>query len=259
MAGSLEGPFAKLTRAERQIAILQKQIGDIWPPHEAWPVHPKVDRAGLEYRFYLGELPNIEPEWALIAGEIMFDLRSALDHLIFQLHVRRYRGAVPEEIESKCMFPIFYDPGKFMVDGERRIKALSERDRRAIRWLQPYITRRDKWQRTRSDLEDLDIFHNIDKHRKLHLVTGAHNAAVIPQFPPGVGFRLQPVWGRVKSKAHIETWTFAKPPPKMQDHPGAYLQVGLEYRDLSFDLLPLLKEMRAAVVQVLDRFADRFP
>ncbi len=260
MAGSLEGPFAKLTRAECQIEILQQKIGDIWPPRKAWPVQPKADRAGLEYRFYLGELPSIEPDWALIVGEIMFDLRSALDHLVFQLHVRRYAGrTIPAKVERSSQFPIFYSPSDFAKRGAWRIENLGERERRAIRWLQPHITQRDKWWWVRHSLEDLDTFHNIDKHRKLHLVTSAHNAVVIPQFPPDVGFRQQPIWGRVESEAPVETWTFAMPPPKMQDHPGAYLQIGLEHRNLSFELLPLLKEMRAAVVQVLDRFADRFP
>jgi len=256
---SLEGPIAKLTRAERQLEVLEQQVGGIWPPTKAWPVRTEVDRAGLEYRFYLGELPSIEPDWALLAGEIMFNLRSALDHLVFQLHVRHYRGTVPEDVESTSQFPIFYDPADFRRYGSRRIKKLGEREGRAIRWLQPYVRREDKWRWVRHDLEDLDTFHNIDKHRKLHLVTGSHGAAVVPGFQPDTGFQLHPIWGRVKSHDHVETWTFTKPPAEMQHHSGAYLQIAMEHRNFSFELFPLLHGMTNGVAETLRRFADCFP
>ncbi len=260
MAGSLEGPLAKLWRAESQLYVLQDQIRDAWPPTKAWPVRTEVDRGGLEYRFYLRQLPVIDPDWGLLAGEIMFDFRSALDHLVFQLHVRHYgRRTVPDGVENTSQFPICFDAHEFASFEGRRLKKLSQRDRRALRWLQPYQGRSDQWRWIRMGLGDLDTFHNIDKHRKLHLVTGAHHAAIRPDFPPDVGFTPQPVWGRVESHDHMETWTFAKTPAKMQDHPGAYLQVALEHRNTTFEVLPLLYGMLRSVWTVLARLADRFP
>jgi hypothetical protein len=255
MSASLEGPLAKLVRAECQLRVLQQQIDAVWPPRKAWAVRSEVHRDGLEYRFYLLDLPPIDPEWALAAGAIMFNARCALDHLAFELSVRRFRGNVPADIESRTMFPIFDDKDKF---SDRRIEHLAKRERRAITHLQPYNTRRDKWQFVRMDLSYLDALHNIDKHRKLHVIAGGQNASVIPWFPD-VGFDNRPEFGRVESHAHIDTWTFERTPAKMQDHPGALLHVGLQHGPHSLELMPTLHMVVNGAAEVLRRFKARFP
>jgi hypothetical protein len=265
MAGSLEGPLAKLARADRQLDALEQEIKAVWHPLKPWPVRTEVHRSELEYRFYLRELPEIEPEWALWVGEIIFDLRSALDHLAYQLHVRRFVGKSYARFERVSQFPICDHEVTFRGQGRKpkgypsMIALLGKRDRRALAYLQPYKTRHDRWQYTRLALSELSTIHNIDKHRKLHVVTGSHGAAVVPGFQPYTGFQLQPIWGSVKSHAHVETWTFTKLPAEMQDHGGAYLQIVLEYGDRSSDLLPLLQSLTDAVRNVLRRFSDRFP
>jgi hypothetical protein len=258
VAGSLEGPLAKLARADRQLAMLEPEIEAVWHPYKTWPVRTEVDRSGLEYRFYLRELPEIEPEWALCVGEIIFDLRSALDHLAYQLHVRRFKGRIPEKVEKTSQFPIYDAPAKW-GNNLWRIERLSRRDRVALGHLQPYKTRHDRWQHIRARLWVLSTIHNIDKHRKLHVVTGSHGAAVVPGFHPDTGFKQDPTWGSVKSHAQIDTWTFTKLPDEWQEHGGAYLQIVLEYGDQSADLLPLLQALTDTVKSVLGRFSDRFP
>jgi hypothetical protein len=258
VAGSLEGPAAKLARAESQFAVLQDEIESLWPD-KPWPVEAKPHRGGLEYRFYLGELPSVEPAWALIAGEIMFNLRCALDHLIWELHVRHFRDrTLPKGVETASQFPIFDSPAKFRANGVRRIESLSERDRRAIRFLQPYIRRNDEWSSIRRDLGDLNALHNIDKHRKLHVVASVQRFAVVPHFA-GVGFDFQPKFGPVESGDHIDTWTFTQPPAKMHEHEGAHLEVVLEQPGHERGLIELLDELVVGVSVVLSRFADRFP
>lgn len=259
MAGSLEGPVIKLARAESQFYVLQAQIEAVWPPDETWPVRAEAHRGGLEYRFYLGELPGVEPAWALMAGEIMFNLRSALDHLAWELHVRHFKGRpIPEEIESSSQFPIF-DTYRKWRKGLWRIKSLSERDRRAIRFLQPYQRRNDQWSRIRHALGDLNALHNVDKHRKLHLVAGTQRFAGAPYFPPDTGFRFDPIFGPVKSHDRIDTWFFAKPPAEMEHHEGAHLEIVLEQPGYERNLVMLLDQQIEAVAAVLLRFAGRFP
>ena len=260
MAGSLEGPAAKLARAESQFVVIEHQIESLWHPNEPWPVTSKTYRGGLEHRFYLGELPSVEPAWALIAGEIMFNLRCALDHLVWELHVRHYRGrAIPAAIERASQFPIFDDAARFREQGQGRIKTLSERDRRAIAFLQPYVRRNDEWRSTRRALWDLNTLHNIDKHRKLHVVASTQGLAITPGFPPSTGFDSHPVFGPVKSGDHIDTWTFTDLPTKTYEHTGAYIDVVLEQPAHERDLVELLDGLVVAVARVLERFADRFP
>jgi hypothetical protein len=260
VAGSLEGPVIKLARAESQFYVLQQQIEAVWPPEETWPVRTEQHRGGLEYRFYLGELPGIEPAWALMAGEIMFNLRSALDHLAWELHVRHFRGRpIPKDIELSSQFPIFDTHDKWRRKGLRRIKSLSERDRRTIRFLQPYKRRHDKWSSVRRGLSDLNALHNIDKHRKLHLVAGTQRFATAPWSPHEFGFRFDPVFGPVKSHDHIDTWFFAEPPSKLKNHEGAFLEVVLEQPSYERNLVMLLDGLIGSVTEVLRRFEGRFP
>jgi hypothetical protein len=259
VAGSLEGPIAKMTRAERHIDVLKREVETIWTPREPRPVRTEGDKGGLEYRFYLGELPEIKAEWPLIIGEILFDLRSALDHLAFQLCVRQLGGDLPPNIEKASQFPIFDSASKFRGRGLAYIKTLAEQEREAIRFLQPYDTRDDGWRFVRASLNDLHALHIIDKHRQLHLVTSAHSATVMREFPPDCGFQQTPNWGSVKSESHVETWTFTKPPPKIEQHGGAYLAIALEHGDETIELLALLKEVLYAVACTLQHFSDRFP
>jgi hypothetical protein len=259
MAGSLEGPLAKLTRAESQLDALQEQVYDVWPPDKSWPVRTEEHRNGLEYRFFLGELPSVDPDWLLWTGEIMFDLRSALDHLAYQLHIRHFRGKLPRRLEDVPMFPIIDSESDFNKSGKRRIRNLGQRDQRALIHLQPYVTRRDRWHNTRYWLSKLNTLHNIDKHRKLHLVTAAQNRTRVPQFAPEFGFQTHPTWGAVESHGHVETWTFAKPPGQMHDHGGATIEVTLNPEGEWIGLVTFLRRTRASVRGVLHRFSDRFP
>jgi hypothetical protein len=254
---SLEGPLAKLARGQLQLIALEQQVLSVWPPYEPRAVRTEVHRGGLEYRFYLGELPSIEPRWAFMAGEIMFNLRASLDYLAYELHVRRFRGALPPEVEGITQFPIYERPGAW-DSNLRRIETLSKRDHTALRHLQPDVTRRDKWAHVRRDLADLNALHNIDKHRKLHLVTSAQVLALGVNFPPDVGFQTERTWGPVESHSHIETWTFTKLPPEMQDYRGALLTIGLEHGHCTVDLLAVLASYSYSVRRVLDRFRNRF-
>jgi hypothetical protein len=223
-------------------------------------VRAEAHRGGLEYRFYLDEPPSVEPSWALIAGEIMFDLRSALDHLVWELHVRRYRGrAIPQRIERASQFPIFDTYDDWRKKGLRRVKPLAKREQRAIRFLQPCERRNDQWSDVRRILGDLNTLHNIDKHRQLHLVASTQRFAMAPGFPRDVGFRFDPEFGPLKPDGHVDTWTFTEAPTEMQEHQGAYLDIVLEQPGYERDLIVLLDQLIEAVAAVLRRFAPRFP
>jgi hypothetical protein len=268
MAG-LDGPRAKLWRADAQLMKLREEVEGRWPRAKLWPVRVEPDGSGLKYDFYVVQegLPEIRPEWGPWAGEVMFDLRCALDHLAFQLWMRRFRGVMNAEIETISQFPIYDKPDAFVnfrnrltkVCEKQGVPTLTERDWRALCHLQPYITRHDKWYWDRNWLRDLNELHRFDKHRKLHVITGAQNSAVVYQFDPALGYRSNTTWGPLKPDGHVETWTFTQVPPEVPPHRGVFLQVSLEYGVAWAELAVMLQGMRAAVDRVLNRFADRFP
>ncbi len=257
MAGSLEGPLAKWARAKGQSEELRKEIWGVFPTHKRWPVRTEADGSGLEYRFYLGELPDVDPEWALKLGEIMFNLRSALDHLAYELHLRHFRGALPNRIEGVTQFPIYMQPSEFGRN-YYRIKDLSHRDRRALAHLQPYVTWRDQWFETRYWLSRLNALHNFDKHRKLHLVTASLIRTPWPHMDASLGFETHPSWGPVEPEAEVDRWTFAKAPPDLQPHHGVTLQVILEHGGEWVEVGRLTARILIAVNSVIERFANRF-
>jgi hypothetical protein len=258
VAGSLEGPLAKWARADAKLQRLRLEVNAAWPPHQLWPVRTEADRTGLKFRFYMGELPDIQPDWALEAGEILFNLRSALDHLAYELAVRRFRGRIPGKIEGTTQFPI-YDAASAWKQGHWRIQHLAIRDRRALKQFQPFITRTDRWEWHRFWLSRLNAWHNVDKHRRLHLVTGAKNSSVIMEPRPRSFVGADFIYGPMRSHSHVETWTFSEPPQEMTPHPGVFLHVALEHGG-EYDRLcdVALYATAARVREVLDRFADRF-
>jgi hypothetical protein len=259
MNGSLEGPVAKLGRAYLQGTRLQEQIRARFPPATLWPVSVEEHRRGLEYRFYLGDIPDVDPDWPMAVSEILFNARSALDYLAYQLHERRYRGKIPRAVGKASMFPIYDSPTAFGRYGAPRIKKLSERDKRAIRNLQPYVTRNDGWKYARINLSRLSSLQNFDKHRKLHLISTAAPSSFDHEWPESCGFNSETPRGAVKSGDHVQTWTFTSSPPEMKDHRGVLLVIALEHEGELVDLRGMLGEVINHVSLVIERFADRFP
>ncbi len=101
--------------------------------------------------------------WGALIGDALFNYRSALDHLAFDLATAN-AGALTTEQESRCEFPIFHRRAPTTAELERRTGAMHPDARRLIETMQPYG--RDD----RQALMYLDMLHNVDKHRRLHLV-----------------------------------------------------------------------------------------
>jgi hypothetical protein len=233
---------------------LDREIESIWQRSRRWRVRPEVHRGGLEYRFYVVQdyLPTIKPEWGLRAGEIMFDLRSSLDHLMFQLWVHHFGGNVPLDIEEHSQFPLYDKPDTFT--NSRNHFANLCRDVGVA-----FPDRDDERRWFRYWLGKLNTLHNFDKHRQLHVIAASQGGAVIPKFDPVCGGpKTEPIWGPVKPDGHVETWTFEKVPPNVQPHSGVMLQITLEYGGQWRELNVLLPALAKYVRHTLDLFADRF-
>ena len=213
LRASAQDPVCKLSRAYAQLLALQQQVQIRFPPGKLWPLTVREHRPGLEYRFYLGDIPSADPEWALATSEILFNIRCSLDYLVFQLHVRRYGENMPPGAEKATMFPIFDDEPNFASKGARHIRYLSVRDQRAFRRLQPYVTRADGWKYTRHFLALLNSLHNTDKHRKLHVVAAAQAIALPPS-------RLPTGSARTFSTARPAQAAMFRPGLSRARHPG---------------------------------------
>lgn len=165
MSDALDGIRAKLNRAEEHLNVLDGMIasyfatnpyrilgeeetkGDYW--HFA--IYLEVDR------FPLDEV------WGPLIGDAVHNLRSALDHLAWQLALSEARVTTPRRIE----FPIFLDDpandreirGAFT----KKLNCLRPESHAVVDGTQPYKTGD-----AHHPLWLLQALWNTDKHRTLH-------------------------------------------------------------------------------------------
>ena len=121
--------------------------------------------------------PPPEPELALVIGEILHNLHSSLDSVVWQLTVP------PQPLRpNRIQFPIFKDvtdvPGSpgvrgYYNSGTRLLKEIDPVTHSVVRDLQPCFAPDPD----AHPLWLLNQLHNIDKHRTLLLVTTAVGSA----------------------------------------------------------------------------------
>lgn len=84
MGGDLTGVDLKLSRANAQIADLRQRVEVALDPSN-YSFALEHDSATRMHVYRVHRLPAVPPEWALEIGEIVYQLRSALDHLAWKL------------------------------------------------------------------------------------------------------------------------------------------------------------------------------
>lgn len=169
----LAGCQLKMRRAQVHLGELGDAIDEFLgsKPYEA--IHDFESKPGQhDARFKIGERPPLW--WSPIIGDVAHNLRSALDHLAWQLVIRNGRN--PESHRSQ--FPIEtldpFDPGIHgCPDAAKRARdrwksqtrGIHKADVEFLKRLQPY---------NGPDLPDehplarLNQFSNWDKHREFH-------------------------------------------------------------------------------------------
>lgn len=108
-----------------------------------------------EYRCFAVQRREMPTHWPLLAGEAIQNLRSALDHLIYEKSGNNRR----------TQFPIFTDACEFQVLGPRKMKGVPEAARAKIEEVQPY--RHMPEDAAHHPLAQLSSLSNLDKHRVL--------------------------------------------------------------------------------------------
>ena len=180
----LEGIEAKLARAQASLESLQSEIAPFCERKisevQSWVRGLRERSAWLQNE----PPPDLPAEWSVLVGEISYQLRSTLDHLIWQLVVAN--GKPPS---TRNQFPIFLCEDDYLERARGMLKGVSAPDRDRIAAFQPF----------NDEIEVapyLWVVHNIcnvDKHRHLNLTTeystrSAHlEAEVTPGLlPPGM-------------------------------------------------------------------------
>jgi hypothetical protein len=169
MRDPLYGIVLKLDRAHQQLDSLNNDIRTF---HESKPylVHPKYNPQTRLLTLTAHIQKPLPKHWGIQVGEIVHNLRSALDHLVWEL-VIHHTGSPPTS--NKTQFPIFETEKGYRDRSGPNIAGVSPEAATLIESLQPFATGKDGDPRASIQRQPLWLLHelsNFDKHRTLHLV-----------------------------------------------------------------------------------------
>ena len=153
----------KIKRAKHHIEEFNGRIDQFFRGGPApYPVVREDDPKTGDLIFKLGKCAAIPEDFPTIIGDILQNLRTALDHLAWQLVLAH--NCVPT---GQTAFPIAENFEKFEAMLKRKVEGMSQGAVDKIRALKPYGGGNE-------DLWGLHELNNTDKHRLLFVVGAAH-------------------------------------------------------------------------------------
>jgi len=186
MASGLKSAKVKLVRAAKQLGAIRRSIAAYarTKPH-------KITKKGKGKKKL--NIPKSPPvEISLLAGEMIYQMRSALDHLAFDLIKKNPNvSAIDPEWEEHCQFPIRVrlpknckpplSKEKFLGD----LPGIADGPFAFIESVQPYY----RVGAVNNSLRFLGYLSNIDKHRYLNLIRARIRQYESVRFPSGLSGR----------------------------------------------------------------------
>ena len=142
----------KIERAKEHIRNLETEVRAFLTtkPYRVGTKH-KPETGQLVY--YLVDVKPVPLRIAVMAGDALQNLRSALDHLAWQLVLANGRNPM-----SRTAFPIYDDLAKYKSESLRQVQGMSNAAIKAIDAVKPYKGGNDTLWR-------LHRLNNVDKHR----------------------------------------------------------------------------------------------
>ena len=168
----------KLQRSTVHYRALQAEIENFFKPDVDPPVfnfEPGSDKGSIPIHFRIKK--PLPLEWSVIVGDCLYNLRSALDHIVSSL-ILMHGG----KLTNRNEFPIFFKRDNYFeidtkgkptgrIGGLTKVKGLPDGAATAIEALQPYNGK--KWS---PDLHPLWLLHELSNHDKHRLVNVVHAA-----------------------------------------------------------------------------------
>jgi len=171
--------------------------------------------------------------FSILVVEICYNLRAALDYLIFEL-ARLDSG----QVQNGTQFPIEDRPKNFAGNGHRRLVGLNARHIAAMELLQPYNG--CNWTRLLRDIS------NPDKHRSLSFAQGGFE---LEAYPAADRLRFLNLPGKVSSARH--------PVTGVEMHVQTNLTLEIQFSD-GTPVVPTLEKIKTQVAATLEAFKTDF-
>lgn len=151
----------KFERARRHLGVIHEAIDEfVSTAYEGSASYCEVDTGN--YALKLGEIRHPDHGLAVIVGDFLHNLRSALDHLAFQLVRFPVEDGGDKTPEDKISFPLCDTPASF-ERSKWKVRGSAPGVEAIIEGLQPYSVAQQPF------LWLLHELNNWDKHRVLHL------------------------------------------------------------------------------------------
>jgi hypothetical protein len=155
----ITGINAKIARAREHLNTLEDETQRFFKP-DSYIVAHEIEPESRDQIWRLkSDLPEVPIRISIIVGDVLYNLRSALDHLAWQLVLAN--GDTPDR---RTAFPILRDPSHYYTRQVRdKIRGMSPEAKTSINSLQPCNG-------GYSALWDLAELSDVDKHRHLNIV-----------------------------------------------------------------------------------------
>lgn len=174
---TLQGCFAKLERAEIQMQYVQNELREYveGQPYKISDEPERTPHGWLLWRYH--DVPVMPLRFGVILGEIVHDLRSALDHLVYQMVLRNKR----KPYTGNC-FPIYLiedHPAApcWVRRASSDLQGVRKRDWALFQRLQPFRRGHRALFHPLAILEELSV---VDKHRVLYVAAMNAPYRVLP-------------------------------------------------------------------------------
>jgi hypothetical protein len=206
MLTGIDSAVAKVIRATEHLDAINRLIDSLTSSANAYEIIKDAD--GKEVINFLVDPP---PPVAVLAGEIIYQLRSALDHLTFDLVKLNPSGVpLPAGWERRCDFPLWLTiPGEQIRCGHatpplpyncfaKTLPGISKAAFSFIEGLQPYRT----GQGHHNVMAIIAKLSNIDKHRHLNAILP--RIAVRQDFKTARGLNSTSIVGGFRHGAEVQ-------------------------------------------------------
>jgi hypothetical protein len=171
--------WAKIDRANIHRETLSRLV-DEFESSQPYTLTPEPSDKPNEVAYRLRIRREAPAEISTVVGDVLHNLRSALDSLAYELAVRSKGGALTKEEERRTYFPYCQHSSEY--DGLMRVSLYAAEAQKAMRVGQPFywreMTNASNAQLKQHSDEDfkwsaiyrLGQLSNIDKHRRLPVI-----------------------------------------------------------------------------------------
>jgi hypothetical protein len=142
---ALAGIERKIARANEHLGVLHNEMA-AWDARRPWRLVPEIHDQGRKHFFRLRLLEPIPIDWAVILGEALHDLRSALDQAVYWLTIDHFGREL-----RLTSFPVYAHSANFYQrtkkgewsssGGMYKIRGVGPGPQAFIEALQPYPQR----------------------------------------------------------------------------------------------------------------------